>query len=1009
MRPFIGLAFLGAVGLTACKGGPSPATPPTAPASGAAASGAASASPAPAAGPTGPTDRTDPGPSLKRESGEVAPKVLPPVTVQAEAVKVEGGALYLEVAMPADLSGLPAGVLVRGRVLVQGDRHGLAVPAGEGRVGDRPLAYVRLVGTAKAPAELTLSWLQPSTGHDPGARVQITVKTGTATERGELAQRFFEAAGRWFKARSVVGQQRQDLFSAYASARLDRLANLALPEARRRAQRASRSDLSETMALYSGLTSIEEALQADRGLALAPDNYTGPAQPLAEVKPVDLPGHPWGEMMAALGGQPAVEPLARYAPGDHLYLHFHDLRTLVRLAEDADGLLRPVAHILEERAGDRRLATRYERQLGVERMGLSKTLGHVAAKGVALIASDPFLRDGTDVSILFHLRNGALIEQALASYEARTRARRPDVKVSDLTIGGKAVRRLWTADGEVNQYRVALDAEVLALSNSEAGVTSLLAVQADPTTALAASGEYRYFRMLYRYDPEQEDGFIFLSDSFVLNAVSPRTKILQGRRLAGWSELMAVNQAALLYGWLQGERPKRAADLVALGVLDASQLTHAGGGAIDFDPATGASSKTWGRPDRLRPLAEIEATTATRREVAAYERFRETYRNYWRGFIDPIGVRVMRGADGKQLRLDARMLPLIQGSDYNRIARDVGKMRVQPGDAPDGLRVVLAVGQDAQLRRTLGELGRTASGSRDIGIDWLGDWVMIGTADRSGLWDAALSLGEVPGMHRPGAFGDIKTRKEVIDRLPLYLGAHVGQPLALAAGLAALKGLAMTAAPGMLDWGPSGAYRDVEVVTVREKIDGDGVSVHYAVAKQVLLLAFNRATLEAQIDAALDGKLPIPAAKDAPEADAPQSFIDARPAGPDGWLNRTLLGLMEWGGLRAHRSGLLAWEDLVVGLPGLAAEAEARDATALQWLGYIPGSPHGGAFTVAPGGEITHAIYGSEVAPKWPPLPVEGSPVTAFLRDLAGLHLSLSFEGEDRTRSLRTKLRWERR
>ncbi|MCA9546623.1 MAG: hypothetical protein KC613_19595 [Myxococcales bacterium] len=1000
-----GLLML-ALAAVGCQRGEGPAAPPAS-AGSAAASGAAPGSTA-ASVATAPADRTDPGPQLKREAGRVEPKSLPPVALDADACGKVRGAWYCELPMPDDLSKLPAGVLLRGRLRVRGDRYALAVPAGEGRVRDRPLAMVRFTGAQALPDQFTIDWLQPSTGHEPGARAVIEVSTGSAEARGELDLRFYEAAHRWFRARGVVGFERQDLFSTFAAGRFEHLANQARPPERRRPRQASRSDLANTMALYTGLTSVEEALQADRGLNLPPEDYRQGKTPLADIKGVDLPGHPWPEMIAELGKEAVIEPLAAYAPNDQLYLHFHDLRTLVGLADDLDELVRPVGRVLEERSGTRDLAGRYERQLGVERLGLAKTLGHVAAKGVALLAADPFLRDGADVSVLFHLRNRAILVKALESYEARTRQRRPDVKVETLTLAGKPVRRLFTDDGEVNQYRLDLGDEVLAVTNSQGAAEALLAVQADPTLSLAQAGEFQYFRALYPFAEDQEDGFAFLSDRFVGHAVSPTTKVLQGRRMAAWSALMAVNQAALLYGWLEGERPRSAQDLVDAGLLDKGQLAHVDGSPIRFDPQTGASSK-WGRVSGMAPLSAWPRLPATANEAGAYERFRETYRNYWRGFIDPIGVRIQRKPDGKTLALDARMLPLLQGSDYNRLARDVGDARITPGPSAEGLRLVLGVGKDAGLRRTLGELGRATSGSRDLGLDWLGEWVMVGTADRSGLWDAALSLGEVPGTHGPGAFGDGETRKKVINRMPLYAGAHVAQPLALAGALTALKALAQSAAPGMLTWEPTARYRDVDIVTVQEKFEGPGIAVHYAVAKGVFLLAFERATLEAQLDAVLDGQIPKAAAAGDARDDNPQSLIEVRPAAGDGWLARTLLGLTEWANLRANRAALFAWEDLIVGMPGLPEDPAARDAVAKAWLGYTPASAHGGIYRQAPGGEVEHSVYGSEVAPSWPELPVADSPVTAFTRQLAELTLSVSFEGEGRTRGLRTRLSWTRR
>ena len=63
-------------------------------------------------------------------------------------------------------------------------------------------------------------------------------------------------------------------------------------------------------------------------------------------------------MVAELPGapKPVVEPLAAYVPHDMLYVHFHDLRTLVRLAADLDELVTPLVRVLEEQYEPRRAA-----------------------------------------------------------------------------------------------------------------------------------------------------------------------------------------------------------------------------------------------------------------------------------------------------------------------------------------------------------------------------------------------------------------------------------------------------------------------------------------------------------------------------------------------------------------------------------------------------------------------------------------------------------------------------
>ena len=87
-----------------------------------------------------------------------------------------------------------------------------------------------------------------------------------------------------------------------------------------------------------------------------------------------------------------------------------------------------------------------------------------------------------------------------------------------------------------------------------------------------------------------------------------------------------------------------------------------------------------------------------------------------------------------------------ESRDRRRI--DLGKLAfAKMGDIAHGLRFVFAVAEGSGLRRELDAMGRKLSGHRDVGLGWLGDWVMVGSADRSGLWDVASG-----GANRPPGF-----------------------------------------------------------------------------------------------------------------------------------------------------------------------------------------------------------------------------------------------------------------
>jgi hypothetical protein len=659
-------------GLTACGGGEPKPTPEPAPAS------AAPTSP-PSAAPV--ASAPDPEPTLKQITGTLEPVTLPPASLSVITTETQGGHVYLWAKDPKSIApgaAGPASVFEGGieRITcrVPGKRHAVAVPVPE-EAGLR----VRLVGAEAAPDPLEVVCQrgadipQPDGEMDPagGGAIQTFRLTGASrTDHKPARAAFFQAMASWLEARARINWMRNDPTLAYAAARAGKLADPKLPRADVAGGPAPRGDLGEMMSLYTGVTSAEEALQTDRGLRVRADAKAvtkARTVALSAIEGVPLPSHPWAAMIAEKKLTPKVEALAALAPADALYLHFGDIRTFVTLLRDVDRFLAPAARALEMSPGEWGLAERYEAQLAVERTGLAEKLGHLAVRSVGVVVGDPLLREGTDVALLFDLENETLLNGVLATFAANAKARHPDAVESTLTIAGRAVSVLASPDGAVRQHKVKVG-NVVVLANSPAAIERILATADAKHPALSASGDFQYFRGLYPADAKR--GFVFLSDAFVGRMTGPAFKIAAARRMEAAADLRAVSGAALLHATLEGAPAADAAALVKAGVLAPDELVHADGAAITFDAVRGPRS-AWGAPGRLVPLSESVAavTRVSPAEREAYDRFRDSYQQYWRSFIDPIGVEIAPRADGHGWEADARLLPLIDGSEYRELVR----------------------------------------------------------------------------------------------------------------------------------------------------------------------------------------------------------------------------------------------------------------------------------------------------------------------------------------------------
>lgn len=760
-----------------------------------------------------------------------------------------------------------------------------------------------------------------------------------------------------------------------------------------------RSELTQLMDTTTGMLSVQEALQHDRGLRLS-DSAGAPDIEISTLAPPALQGHPFAEMRAALpqpdGGTP--EPLAAAVPAEFWYARVDDLRLLLRLLDEADAWLTPLMQILEANPEDRQLSQRYQAQLGLKRSGMAKLFGHTVVGPVAVVGSDPYLRDGSDVTLLFSIRQQAIFDAELARHLAEYRKEFPDLAASERQHAGVKVLVHATADGRVRQQRAQVG-ELALVSNSAAALDRVLEAIGGTRPRLSDEPDLQY---LLARDPGAHQAMVFLSDRFIGNVVGPQQKVLAARRQLALAELLTPGHAALLYGWLNGRAPTSSAELLASGLLSADELRHGDGAAITFVPGASARS-AWGTPAALTPLIDLAPVTkVSAAEQAAYLQFVTTYQQYWRQFIDPVAVRLdlaESGGDGSEVSVDVRILPLISGTDYSEIDAMVGKARVEVPRLTKGLQAVWGVGADARLRRDMDGFLRSSSGQQDLGLGWLGDWVALGLDDRATLVELLSHVDrevQLP-MERSGNEWEDREMWRRVGKFPIYAAAEVRNPLALVAALTALRGLVNQVAPGMIEWGEVEKHRDLAIVRVGvsksapmlpDREIADAIALHYLQTGSTFVLALNPETLKAVADRLLDGQGP----KSVSQGSA-QFVFDARTrTGAPLWT--ALLWLIQGQAYDTQRSARRNAEALLRGDPALAGQPELLARRGLDYFGFAPLTAQGDSRFELRADGAADAISGSTVHPNFVQLPVAGSPVAALMQRLVGVRGEVSFDQE---------------
>ncbi len=368
-------------------------------------------------------------------------------------------------------------------------------------------------------------------------------------------------------------------FACAATARKYRVADPSLTSpAKVKGEEALHRQLYETT---TGAAAITESLQLQRRLNPAYQDRGQRTIDIFWVPGIDIAEHPWEKMMA--GKKPAPEPLARLVPRDNYYVHFKSFAKFIELGELLDQWGTNAIRAYEMNSRDYDLKERYERQLCLRSTRLGKIFGPALIRGLALTGNDAYLREGSDLAVIFHVANRPLFMAAVEPYlqEARTKFG-TELRTSKLEYLGVPIESFVTPLREVSLHRAVLG-DLVVYANSSTGMRRILDAQHGRLPALADSLDFQYMRTIFRLEDPHEDGFAFLSDAFIRQLVGPVSKIKEKRRLEALTSLSMITNAALFAGWETGKLPADHAALLAAARLRPQDLHAPEGRQLAWD------------------------------------------------------------------------------------------------------------------------------------------------------------------------------------------------------------------------------------------------------------------------------------------------------------------------------------------------------------------------------------------------------------------------------------------
>jgi hypothetical protein len=754
----------------------------------------------------------------------------------------------------------------------------------------------------------------------------------------------------------------------------------------------------------TGAAAITETLQRERMLNSAAGDKSEGNVEISKVAGIDIAQHPWKEMIG--DKKPVLEPLSHFVPNDNYYLHFKSVGKLLELGELLDAWGTNLIRAYEVSSRDYRLRERYEKQLCIRSSTLGKLLGPTVIESVAITGSDLYLREGSDVTILFQSRNAAILKAALEPFiqEARKefggRLQERKESYQGLTIEG-----FTTPLREISLHRITL-ANVVIYSNSQVALRRIIDTKQGRIEPLADSLDFQYMRTIFHVDDAQEDGFVFLSDPFIRQFVGPASKIKEKRRLEALTSLRMLTNGVMFTAWEKGPNRADTRGTLEASVLKPEELHVPGGQDVSWDAEQRlAVSDVYNTLAFVTPLIELPIDRVTQAEAQGYERFRLEYLGLWRRYFDPIGMRFALGAE--QVRVETYILPLIQNSSYNALREWAGNGATTLDPNGFSPRTVLEFKTHLNapsLRRELAAPMSALGGK--VNLDFLGDWFSL-RFDDSPIYAKLAALSDFGSERPPNA--DPGEYVDLLFHIPVMAGFGIRNPLILAGFLGTVRTSVLASLPGTISWEPmEPPYRGTPIVRVqanREQLGtflpptkGDpkkafNPAIYYAMIEGNLYASLSETMIKERIDAAVARRESQPSPKKSEPIPINSSLYLA-----PGAAIQTADFIHMFVEKEVHERAL-ANEPILyalyrTGLINASATKEQLGAAAMTYVGFVPVSPDGVDYVYdSKTDEVRNLRHGSLRRPQ-KQATMAPSPLATFVDQILSIRADLLFRGD---------------
>ncbi|MHC4403758.1 MAG: hypothetical protein ACYTG0_29220, partial [Planctomycetota bacterium] len=315
--------------------------------------------------------------------------------------------------------------------------------------------------------------------------------------------------------------------------------------------------------VFSGGLAIQESLQWQ---ALSEGSRAGDLTVhVSSLKPPNLRSLEYEKLLEEKksrdGIEPAVHDVARLIPADQYFLHFHSIESMDELLDLSSHWGNALIRLFTVRAHDSQFREKLDDQLCIRRGPLARLFEDGVIREMAVTGADPFVAEGTDVTMIFRLERPEPFGKAAQGWLEEVRKEHSGVVDREFNYREHKVVAHYTNDRVVSSFVVEHEEYVL-YSNSHRAIRRMIDVAVGLAPALIDELDYRYVSTILPPSEAANAGYLFASEAMIRRLVGPAAKISEKRRLQCFNNLVMLNNAALFFRMEYGRSPESLSELI---------------------------------------------------------------------------------------------------------------------------------------------------------------------------------------------------------------------------------------------------------------------------------------------------------------------------------------------------------------------------------------------------------------------------------------------------------------